>query len=174
MLRLLILRHAKAIPYAGRDDYERTLTDRGRADAALVADTIAKLGFLPDLAVHSGAARTRQTADIVLRRLPGGIEIVTETAIYDANRAALLRVIQEFPDDSPNVLLVGHNPGLAEIARALAGRGEAAPLAKLAAKFPTAGLAVVEFEANSWEDVSPRAGLLFAFVTPGDLGGEDS
>jgi phosphohistidine phosphatase len=174
MLRLLILRHAKAIPYAGRDDYERTLTDRGRADAGLIGAHIAKQESSPDLVVHSGAARARETADIVLRQLPGGIEVATEAAIYDASRIAILQVIQELPDDSPNVMMVGHNPGVAEIARALAGRGDAAPLARLAARFPTAGLAMIEFASHSWADVSPRAGNLLTFVTPGDLGGEDS
>jgi phosphohistidine phosphatase len=174
MYRLLILRHAKAIPYAGRDDYERTLTDRGRADAARIAGHLATQVFHPDMVVHSGAARARETTDIVLRRLPRGIEVATETTIYDASWGALLNVIREFPDDCLNVMLVGHNPGLAEIVRALSGRGEPASLAKLAAKFPTAGLASIEFASDSWADVSPRTGNLLAFVTPGDLGGEDS
>ena len=173
MLRLLLLRHAKAIPYAGRDDYQRPLTERGRADAASVGAVIARRTPPPDLVIHSGAARTRETANIVLSKLPPGIEISVEAEIYEATRPALLRLVQELPDDSSTVLVVAHNPGIADIARFLVGRGEAEALGRMSVKFPTSGLAVVEFDLPSWEEVSARAGCLVTFTTPAALGGED-
>jgi phosphohistidine phosphatase len=174
MLRLLLLRHAKAIPYAGRDDYLRTLTERGRADAALIGAYIARHAPEPDLLIHSGAARTRETADIVLRGLPAGIEVSTEPDIYEASRVSLTQLVQELPDDSATVMIVGHNPALAEVARHLVGRGDTAGIAGMAAKFPTSGLAIIDFAAASWSSLAPHAGRLAAFVTPSLLGGEDS
>jgi phosphohistidine phosphatase len=174
MLRLLLLRHAKAIPYVGRDDYERTLTERGRADAGLVAAYIAKQAPEPDLMIHSGAARTRETADIVARKLSPGLEVAVEPDIYDADRASLLRLLRGLPEDSPTVVVVGHNPGMAEVARLLTGRGDAGQIAKMSVKFPTSGVAIIEFPTHSWEDIGPRAGSLVAFVTPAALGGEDA
>ena len=174
MLRLLLLRHAKAIPYAGRDDYERTLTERGRADAQMAAAYIARQTPGPDLLIHSGAARTKETAEIVLRGLPPGIEISIEPEIYEAGRASLLQLVRDLPDDSPNVLIVGHNPGMADLARLLAGRGEAGAGAKMSVKFPTSGLAVIEFPTHAWKRASPGGGNLIAFVTPATLGGEDA
>ena len=64
MRRLFLIRHAKAEPSVGRDDYERRLTDRGRADARRVAAALAARKMLPDLLVHSGAARAKETAEI--------------------------------------------------------------------------------------------------------------
>jgi len=173
MLHLLLLRHAKAIPYAGRDDFQRPLTERGRADAALVGAVIARRTPPPELVIHSGAARTRETANIVLSKLPPGIEISVEPEIYEATRPALLRLVQELPDDSSTVLIVGHNPGIADIARFFSGRGEKDALGRMSVKFPTSGLAVLEFDLASWEDVGGQAGRLVAFTTPAALGGED-
>jgi len=174
MLRLLLQRHAKAIPYAGRDDYERTLTERGRADAALVAAWLSRQSPEPDLIVHSGAARARETAQIVAGKLPTRIEIETEPDIYEADRTSLLRLLRELPEDCQSALIVGHNPGMADAARLLAGRGDAAALARLAAKFPTSSIAVIEFPGHSWDEIAPREGTLFAFVTPSQFGGEDA
>ena len=173
MLRLLLLRHAKAIPYAGRDDYERTLTDRGRADAALLANYVARHEMEPDLLLHSGAARTKETAEIVLRKLPSGIEVSIEPNIYEANRPTLMEVIQDLPEDSPTVMIVGHNPGIADLARQLSGRGDASQIARMTVKFPTSGLAALEFPGHSWSEVHAHSGSLLAFVTPASLGGED-
>jgi len=174
MLRLILLRHAKAIPYVGRDDYERTLTERGRADAALIAAYIAEQTPEPDVILHSGAARTRETAEIIARKLSPTVEMDSEPDIYDADRPSLLRLLRDLPEDSPTALIVGHNPGLADVARTLAGDGDAALLAKLAVKFPTSGVAILEFSGHAWRDIRPRAGRLVAFVTPSALGGEDA
>ncbi len=173
MLRLLLLRHAKAIPYAGRDDYERTLTERGRADAALMAGYVVSHEMEPDLLLHSGAARTKETAEIVLRKLPSAIEVSVDPNIYEANRPTLLELIQDLPEDSPTVMIVGHNPGMADLARHLAGRGDASQITKMTLKFPTSGLAALEFSGHSWSDVRAHSGSLVAFVTPAALGGED-
>jgi phosphohistidine phosphatase len=174
MLRLMLLRHAKATPYTGRDDYERSLTDRGRSDAALIAGYLGKHELEPDLLLHSGAARTKETAGIVLRQLPAEIEVSIDTNIYEANRSTLMDVVQDLPGDSATVMLVGHNPGMADVARHLVGRGEAEAIARMTQKFPTSGLAVIEFPGHSWNSIRPQSGKLIAFVTPSTLGGEDA
>jgi phosphohistidine phosphatase len=63
-------------------------------------------------------------------------------------------------------MLIGHNPGIEQLARALAGRGDDAALRRLRDHYPPAGLAVIEFDLSSWSDVRPAAGRLSAFQTP--------
>ena len=70
MRRLFLIRHAKAEPAVGRDDYERRLTERGRADARRVAAALAARKMLPDVLVHSGAARAKETAEIFAAEWP--------------------------------------------------------------------------------------------------------
>ena len=84
MRRLFLIRHAKAEPSVGRDDYERRLTDRGRADARRVAAALAARKMLPDLLVHSGAARAKETAEIFAAEWPRRVELMEETGLYDA------------------------------------------------------------------------------------------
>ncbi len=70
MRRLFLIRHAKAEPSVGRDDYERALTERGRDDARRVAEVLAARDMLPDILIHSGALRTKQTAEIFASEWP--------------------------------------------------------------------------------------------------------
>jgi len=170
MRRLLLLRHAKAIPATGRRDFDRPLIERGRRDAAQIGAFVAEIGMVPDLAIHSGAARARETAAIVLKGWPQRIEARAEPGLYDATRPALYAIVRALPDTARNVMLVGHNPGFADLANALAGRGEASDLARLAGKFPTAGLAVLEFDVDRWRDAAPGAARLARFATPDDVG----
>jgi phosphohistidine phosphatase len=169
MRRLLLLRHAKATPHAARSDYERALVERGRRDAAHIAAFLAESGMIPDLVVFSGALRTRETAAIVLKAWPQRIEARAEPSLYDATRAGVQAIVRALPDTAPSVLLIGHNPGLADLANALVGGGATSDIARMAGKFPTAGLAALEFDFNRWRDVAPGSARLARFVTPDDL-----
>ena len=90
MRRLFLIRHAKAEPSVGRDDYERRLTDRGRADARRVAAALAARKMLPDLLVHSGAARAKETAEIFAAEWQRQVELIEEAGLYDASLSQLL------------------------------------------------------------------------------------
>jgi phosphohistidine phosphatase len=170
MRRLLLLRHAKAIPSTGRGDYERALIERGRRDAARIGAFLAEAGMIPDLVIFSGALRARETAAIVMKAWPRRVEARAEPGLYDAARPAIHAIVRALPDTARNVMLVGHNPGLADLANALVGRGEASDVARLAGKFPTAGLAALEFDVDRWRDAAPGSALLARFATPDDVG----
>src|SRR5215472_5784153 len=137
MLRLFLVRHAKAEPAAAGDDFERTLVDRGRADARRMAVALLARGMLPDLLIHSGAARAKETAEILAAEWSGKVELQEERGLYNASQASLLTRARALTDSRVRVGFVGHNPGLGELAVSLPGSGERAELRRMAAKFPT-------------------------------------
>ena len=169
MRRLLLLRHAKAAPLSRDDDFGRALTESGRADARRIGDWIAGADFIVDRCIYSGAARTRETFELVAARLPRAVEAVENNALYDATRFLILGLLRELPANARAHLVVGHNPGLGEVANLLTGEGAATERLKMAGKFPTAALAVIAFNRPHWSDLEPRSGRLERFVTPADF-----
>jgi phosphohistidine phosphatase len=171
MRRLMLLRHAKTEHDApsGRD-LDRRLDHRGRNDAAEIGGWIGRHPPFPDSVLVSKAVRAHQTWDIAweamkkLRPKPQ-VEILPE--LYGADPSQLLQTIHEASAADPKVLLlVGHNPGMHELALALAGSGDAAGRKALADNLPTSGLAVFDFARDDWADVAFRRGRLALFVTP--------
>ncbi len=169
MRRLFLIRHAKAEPSVGRDDYERRLTDRGRADAGLVAAALAARRMLPDLLVHSGAARAKETAEILAAEWPRRVELMEEAGLYDATETMLLARTRALPNARQRVGLVGHNPGLGELATALTGSGAEPEMRRLAAKYPTGAVAALDFSVRRWEDVERSSAMLALYLTPAEL-----
>ena len=170
MLRLLLLRHSKAVPFTGSGDHQRPLTERGRADAARLGAYIADEKLAPDAAIHSGAQRTKETLAIVAAKLRPRVKISVEPSLYEAGRTTFLDVVRHGPDGAKSLLVVGHNPTIAEIAARLSGTGERAAMNRMAAKFPTSALAMIEFDADHWSEVDEGKGRLVAFATPASLG----
>ncbi len=168
MLRLFLIRHAKAEPSVGRDDHARKLTHRGRADARRMAEALAARKMLPEILVHSGAARAKETAEIfaAARRK---IALQEQRGLYDASESRLFAEARALPDARERVGLVGHNPGLGELAVALAGAGPEAELSRLAAKYPTGAVAVLDFDVRRWADIAPRSATLALYLTPSEL-----
>ena len=116
MLDLYLLRHAKSSwDDASQQDFERPLTDRGRAACALIAEVIKKKGIEFDLILVSTAVRTRQTIELVKERAKISSEVRYDERIYEATVRQLLEVISEIENDRRSVLLVGHNPGIEEL-----------------------------------------------------------
>jgi len=128
--------------------------------------------FAPDLAVASNARRAKQTLERVLESFPGHVTHLIENTIYLATVDHLVEILRQTPDKVGTLLAVGHNPGFAELAYWLAGSGEADDLALMRTKFPTAALAVLDFEIDHWSDVRKGGACLMRFVTPGILRGE--
>ena len=123
----------------------------------------------PATSCCSSALRTRQTLEALLPHLPSHPEVLIEEGIYLASCGQLLSRIQEIDDGQPGVLLIGHNPGIADLARTLAGSGERASLRRLSVRFPTAASAVCEFDLTRWSDLAPGGGRLLEFATPKEL-----
>jgi phosphohistidine phosphatase len=168
MRRLLLFRHAKATVATGHDDYERALMERGRRDAARVAAFVAASGLIPDLVIHSGARRTRETAEIARAAWPRLVDVRVEPRLYEASRPAVEAIVRALPDGCASVMLVGHNPSLADAAHHLIGRGADSDLLRISAKFPTGGLAALEFDVPHWRNLEPGSAALACFATPDD------
>lgn len=170
MRRLLLLRHAKAVRSrpGGRDD-ERVLTERGRADARKLGAYIARHALVPDLAMVSTAARTRETWDLVAAALAAVPPVRFEERIYEATPEAILQAIKETGPEFGTLLVIGHNPGLQELAAILVAAGDIETRQRLTEDFPTSALAVIEFALEDWGRLHLHAGRLEHFVAPRSL-----
>jgi phosphohistidine phosphatase len=171
MRRLLLLRHAKTETDApsGRDQ-DRRLTDRGRKDAGEIGGFIADHPPFPDCVLVSPAVRAHQTWELawaVMKDLVPAPHVELLPDLYGADPAQLLQSIREVSAVDPRrLMVVGHNPGMHELALALTDGGDAAGRRALADNLPTSGLAVFDFATNDWNDVAFRRGRLVLFVSP--------
>src|SRR5260370_41796750 len=154
---------------SGRDQ-DRRLDKRGRSDAAEMGAWIGRHPPFPDSVLVSPAIRAPQTWEIAWEAMEDlvpepRVELVPE--LYGGEPAHLLQIIREASAADPHrLMLVGHNPGMHELALALAGSGDAAGRRALADNLPTSGLAVFDFAVDDWANVTFRRGRLVLFVTP--------
>ena len=130
-------------------------------------------GYRPALVLCSTSKRTRETLELLLPHLGSSARIDYDRALYLAEWPRLLGEIRATPADASPLMLVGHNPGLEQLALALSlqpqSSAERARAESLAEKFPTAALAVLDFETSDWRDVKPGSGRLIDYVRPKDL-----
>ena len=167
MKRLYLLRHAKSSwKDTGLPDHDRPLAARGRRAAKAIARHLRNRDLGPQLVLCSTARRARETLDRIQPAL-GAATVELEHDLYAASAAALLQRLRRVPDTVASVMLIGHNPGLQDLALDLA--RPAPTLSELATKFPTAALATLEFRASSWQDLDHETGELVALVRPRDL-----
>lgn len=166
-LNLLLLRHAKSSwAQAGQPDHDRPLNDRGRAACALMAGHFRRQRLWPDLVLCSTARRTRQTLSLLAETLGWTGTLRHEDSLYLASARSLLHMLRTV-DGASSVLLVGHNPGLQELAMDLADRP--ADRTRLAAKFPTAALAEYAVDGGDWSALAPSGARLVRYTVPADL-----
>ena len=176
MRRLMLLRHAKTEHAApSGQDQDRRLDDRGRLDAAAIGAWIGRHPPLPEAVLVSTAVRARQTWEITGQAIKDThreqaaskwqVEFLDE--IYGAEPAQLLGIVRMAEVTNPGPLLVvGHNPGMHELALMLTGSGVAAAKQALQDNLPTAGLAILDFAIDDWSEVTFRAGKLVRFTSP--------
>jgi phosphohistidine phosphatase len=170
MRRLLLLRHAKterAEP--GQRDRDRKLMERGRLDAPVVGTFMVRHQLIPDLAVVSPATRTLETWQLTAAAFAPMPRMVTDERIYNAGTDTLFELVRE-TDDAATLLLVGHNPGLHDLARQLIGAGDMETREDLNEKMPTSGLVVIDFAFEDWTELHDHAGRLELFVSPRLIG----
>ena len=173
MKRLYLLRHAKSSwddPTLA--DHDRPLAPRGRRAAKVMAEHLGRKGISPELVLCSPSRRTRQTLKRLAPALGKGADVQINPALYAAPEADLLEVLHEVPDEVESVMLIGHNPGIQDLALSIAGAGSGIP--RLRSKFPTAALATLELD-GSWRELAPGSAELVSFVKPKQLshGGRD-
>jgi phosphohistidine phosphatase len=160
MDRLILLRHGKAEADAPTgQDFDRALTSRGRSDAALVARRLAEAGHAPDLALVSPAARAKETWEQAAPFFPDA-EVQWTPALYHIDPEGILDLAKG--QSARTVMVVGHNPGLGELAAHLA--RQVGP--RDFPGFPTAAAAVIDFD-----HADPRPARAFELYTPKALGG---
>jgi phosphohistidine phosphatase len=165
---LYLLRHAKSSwDEPGLDDRERPLNKRGRRAAKAMARHLRDEGVAPQLVLCSPAVRTRQTLERIEPAL-GKRRVQVEPALYGAGVGELLAQVRAVPERLDSVLVIGHNPGLQDLAVGLARPGPGTE--ELAAKFPTAALATLAFRGR-WKELDAGGAELVGYVRPRDLEG---
>jgi phosphohistidine phosphatase len=170
MHQLHLLRHAKSSRDEGVEDRERPLSRRGRDEARRIGETLpAALGAL-DLVLCSTALRTRQTAELALAGFRPSLRILFEEELYLASDEVLLRRLRRI--GGGNVLLIGHNPGLYDLAVKLAAPDSPRFRALALGKFPTMARASFAIDGR-WEAITRSTHALTDYVTPKSLGKED-
>lgn len=169
--RLILLRHAKS-DWPDVPDRDRPLAKRGRRDAPRIGRWLHEQGYQPDVVVVSAATRTRQTWDLVAPELGGSPAVHFEPRAYAASALTLLYLAQELPARYRTALLIGHNPGLSELATSLAAPSESDSATnngpRPAVSLPTAAVAVFDFRGD-WPSLSPGHARLTSLTTPADL-----
>jgi phosphohistidine phosphatase len=167
MRRLMLLRHAKSEwSKPGQRDHDRVLAARGREAAPHIGKYMATHGLIPDLVVCSTATRARETWDLVVEALKPTPKVVHDERIYDNRPDTLMDVIHETNPEIHVLLLVGHNPSFHALGELLAATGDTESRQRLREKFPTSGLAVIDFAVDAWDRVHPHSGRLDRMITP--------
>jgi len=168
MKQLLLLRHAKSSwDDPDLDDFDRPLAQRGLKAAQLIGRELAARDWLPDQVLVSSALRTRDTWRLVAAELPAHPRVVFAEALYEASAADILSQIRLVEPSSGCLAVVGHNPGLEDLAKQLTGPGsETKARRRLEEKFPTAALARFVFDGD-WSGLS--SGRLTHCLRPKDL-----
>jgi phosphohistidine phosphatase len=165
MKRLILTRHAKSSwddPLT--PDHDRPLNDRGKAAAADLGQWLDSRGYVPDEVLCSDALRTRKTWSGIAPALPGTPVLELKPALYHAGPDVMLAVLRHATGNT--VMMIGHNPGIAEFAGRLVVRAPANPDF---ARYPTGATLVVDFLTDAWAEVGFGQGAVVDFVIPREI-----
>jgi len=172
-LQLLLLRHAKSDRSAEIGDHGRPLSARGKRGAPRIGAFMHAKAYDPSFVLCSTAERAKQTLELVLPLFNSEPEITYDAHLYLAEWPQLLAEIHQVAAGASPLLVIGHNPGLEQLAIELArppkDARERRNLRKMTNKFPTAAFAVLEFGVSDWRAVQRGSGALCDFVRPKDL-----
>ncbi|MEX5730109.1 phosphohistidine phosphatase [Rhodovulum iodosum] len=164
-LRLILTRHAKSSwDDPTQDDHDRTLNTRGQRAAPAIGAWLHAHGHIPAEVVSSTARRTLETWELLAPELGNGMVMRRDPELFHATPEAMLRALQGCAA-SP-LLMIGHNPGIAEFAARLLSRPPRHPRFDT---YPTCATLVAEFDAADWADVEFGTGRPVDFVVPKDL-----
>ncbi len=161
--RLILIRHAKSSWDDPKlEDHDRPLNGRGRDGALDIGEWLAQHDYRPDLVLCSTAARTRETWEIIENALSAQAELRLDKSLYHASAEQMLEVLQG-SGSAQTVLMLGHNPGMARMAGALAGNPPHHPRFS---HYPTAATTVFQFDVSDWRDVKWETGDVLDFAVP--------
>ena len=159
--RLILTRHAKSSwDDPAQPDHDRPLNDRGRRSARELGDWLASRGHEPEEVLCSTAERTRETwACVAMAPLEVRPPVRYEPGLYQAGPEKMLAILRTAT--APTVMMIGHNPGIAELAAMLPAR---VPLDPDFRRYPTAATLVVDFQIGGWGELRPGEGSVMDFV----------
>jgi len=175
MLKLLLLRHAKSSwDNIDHSDHQRPLSPRGLKAAPEMGKYIVKQDIVPELVLSSTATRARQTTQLVTGRFPAKVRSELPIHFIDdlysfSGFHTPLNIIRNQGNQQSPLMVVGHNPTMEILAAELTGAGNSAARALMHAKYPTAALAVIDFDIPRWADLQTGIGTLVQFIRPRDL-----
>lgn len=172
MKTLFLLRHAKSSwALADQLDFDRSLNERGRTAAHIMGREFRRLGLAAERIISSPSARTMETLEQVSAGYGARMPVDYRPDLYLASQEILLAHVRATEEDCGSLLIVGHYPGLQQLALLLGSDG---PLRReIEAKYPTGALAEIELAAGRWSEVCEGEGRITRFLRPRDLEGED-
>lgn len=160
MKTIYLLRHAKSSwDDESLSDFDRPLNQRGLTAAPFMGEVMAGRGYLPSAVISSPAKRAAATAALVHEAggFPGVIRY--DERIYEASPGTLTAVASQLDDSLASAMIVGHNPGMESFIRRLTGESE---------QMPTAALAVIRLNIDSWNEIGAGSGILVEVIRPRD------
>jgi len=159
MKRIVIVRHAKAVPYGYDDDLNRKLRRQGKEDAKIVSMALKEDRIIPDLIISSPAKRAFKTATIFAETLRYPVSrIMIEDELYEGlTTQDFIEIIRNLPEDMQTVFVFGHNPSLYYLVNNL--------VKLFNSDMPTCSTVGIDFSVDNWKEVSAREGkLAFQFM----------
>jgi phosphohistidine phosphatase len=160
--QLIVMRHAKAEPFAA-SDHSRVLLPRGERDAVAAGQWAVSAQVRPDYVVVSSAARTQGTWAGFSAAYPEQPEAVTDRSLYAAGTEAAFEILRTVPEEARSVMVIGHNPTMEELVHVLDdGEGDPEVLATLSAGYPTSAVSVLDIS-TTWSGLEPESGRLRLF-----------
>ncbi len=169
MLRLYIMRHAKsswAIP--GARDFDRELNDKGLQDLTKISKYMKKEGISPEAILCSSAIRTRQTLDSIVSTFDKKPETIYTERLYSSGVSEYIEIINSI-QGAKSLMIIGHNPMCGSLAISLPRSGPPDELEKIAYKYPTAAISIIDFDVESWEEVTKASGCLEKSIFPSEI-----
>ena len=161
---VFIFRHGKSNWNAAYStDHERPVAPRGRNAARLMGRFVRDSGQIPDLVITSSALRARSTAALAVETGGWPCPLKVEPRLYGAHASTILELVQALPRSLVSVMLVGHEPACSASVGLLSGQGNV--------RFPTAAMARIDFDVDSWERVQAEGGRLIWMLPPKVLKG---
>jgi len=160
MKQVVLVRHAKSVPYGYDDDFNRSLTGRGESDAALISNYLKKQKTVPDLIISSPARRACETARIYA----GNLDIKEEDIIYNEDiyegitTSEFIVLLQKLPVEINSVFVFGHNPTVYYLVNNL--------VKFFNGDMPTCSTVGIRFQIDQWEQLEARHGHVDFHFTP--------
>ncbi len=174
MKTVYLLRHAKSDwGDPALKDHDRSLNERGRDAAPKIGAYLKSKRYKPETILCSTARRTVETFDLIKSAASAGSKVKFEETLYLAEVRHLTERLRWLDDGLKSAMIIGHNPGMEQLANALprppASAAEEKLHRRMREKFSTCALAVIRLPVKAWRDVKPGIGTLVDFVRPRDL-----